>query len=104
MTRARLATIGFFAIVVAACSLNPQPFPPAPQDNEDRGGSLDADASLGPDVGFGHDSGTTPIDCGSEADTDGGIDAPYDAPLDAPLDADPDAELDAPNDIALSSD
>ena len=90
--------------VAAACSLNPQPYPP---DTNDGGkGGFDATTS---DVANGlGDSGsvedaaeeTSPppgSDAGGDAATDAG-DAETDAATDAASDAESDAATDAPND------
>lgn len=90
----------FALVVCGACSLNPQPFPPGPEDRT--GDTADASADTGlmvpPDGGGGADSGADSgeMDSGFDAGIDAPIDAPADAPLDAPeLDADPDADPDA---------
>ena len=87
-------TVLALALMGAACSLNPQPYPPgATFANDDAGavakdaGSPFADASLR-DAGGGLDSAPPPdSDAGSDAATDGAADAGDDAgDADAPSD------------------
>ena len=90
-----LRPASFFAIVVAigACSLNPQPFPPAPQDNgDDRGGTFNSDGGAQADAATPKDDAGT--DSGMDSGSDSATDAGMDSALDAPSDADPDADLD----------
>jgi hypothetical protein len=88
--------IGCFALaLVGACSLNPQPFPPAP--NDDRTGGLDADGSAADAQMPKGDAGSMQMDSG----VDSGVDAEPEGGSDAGLDA---PELDAETDALLSSD
>lgn len=80
-------------LVLAGCSLNPQPFPP---DTADAGATFGDDAALNADgAGGGIDSGKG-VDSGSDTSLpppdagdagDGALDAPIDVVVDAPLDA-----------------
>lgn len=92
--------LGFLFLIgfCAACSLNPQPFPP---DTNDAGNGSDATMMGSPDGGedsgsFGDDTGTGP-DAGHVDAGDGGLDA-SDASEDAAEDATEDAPEDAPLD------
>jgi hypothetical protein len=98
----RLALAGLLvgaALAFAACSLNPQPFPPADATGmEDASidstpfssdGSSDGNATM-PDAGFG--------DASLDATTDAGLDATSDATVDGASDATSDAESDATGD------
>ncbi len=84
--------LGFLFLVgfCAACSLNPQPFPPDTVD-----GGSDATLMGAPEAGGGDDSGSFG-DSGKGPDAD--IDAESDAGLDAAEDASEDASLDARDD------
>jgi hypothetical protein len=86
---------GVCAGLFAACSLNPQPYPPA---NESADGSMNNDAGMSfnaPDAAGGvdasNDDGAAPMPDASQ------LDAPSDV-ADAAEDACPDAETDAETD------
>jgi len=95
----RVLLVLVVCVVAAACSLNPQPFPP---DNPDAALGL-GDASKGNDSStFGDATGAAPdaeSDSAPPPDTDGGdagdaSDALIDVSIDAPLDAIDDVTLD----------
>ena len=97
MTRVRFALLLAGAMLAfAACSLNPQPFPPQSSDY----GGTSADASTDSAVMHGDggfDVNVAPPDSGfADAGKDSGaIDAAPDAESDATTDADDDAQGDA---------
>lgn len=103
MTRTRILLIGVGLALCGACSLNPQPFPPAPENNGDQTGATSdggrgADAfTPSPDAGSLDDSG---YDSGTMSN-DAGLDAPIDSPKDAPIDA---PERDGDSDASLVND
>lgn len=95
-----LAVLVVFVAAAAACSLNPQPFPP---DNPD--GAIAAnDAGKGNDATFGDDAAGNIPDSGSDSapvpQSEGGADADAsDARLDAPDDVIEDVALDVSLDV-----
>ena len=110
-----------FALLVAACDLNPQPLPPGFTGGNDQspgtdGGTFAAD-DAGTHGGGGREDASAPVngpDSGSSGSSDAGVsvdagnvsdatvppgaDASADATSDSPSDAESDAETDAPTD------
>ena len=102
--RTRLFVVMAVGLACAgACSLNPQPLPPATDDTRDKNdagthdgtptsGSDSGSGGGGADASFGQDAGAPPPSDGGtngiDAEADAASDAPTDAPLDAPADAD----------------
>ena len=94
--------VAFVMAAAAACSLNPQPFPP---DNPDAAQGL-TDSGKGNDSStFGDATGASPDASDAEPvpESDGGdagdaSDALLDAPIDSPLDAINDVAIDGTTD------
>ena len=95
----RLLVMLVTVAAAAACSLNPQPFPP---DNAD-GAVASSDAGKGNDATFGNDAAGNMPDAGGDAqptpESEGGADADAsDALVDAPADVIDDVSLDVVTD------
>jgi len=89
------------SLALAACILNPQPFPPQSTDFGGTEPDASSDAAVPPPMGSdaGADATATAPDAGGvDASVDGGTDAKLDGAQDANVDAEGDAESDATGD------